>query len=989
MKGDFSRDTFDHAKHYHSVLMQQGRVQVDADWNEELEIEYRREVRTSHDVIGGCGVPSSIPNSFKIDLAAGGKDLSIGPGRIYVSGISCENESDQATILHQPDVPLKTGALGEIPGISKGGDPLPGLYQVYLDVWSRHITVVEDPSIRETALGGPDTATRLKTVWQVKLNRVGDRGSNVTCASTKLPSSGSSGKLTASVVTSGAAGPCVLPPQSGYRRLENQLYRVEIHTPGKIGEATFKWSRENGSVVTAIVAPLGGGSGFNLAVQTTGRDEELGFAPGQWVELLDDRSDLLDGRGSMYQVAKVDPAARTIDLTPSGPAPAIDAKLHPKLRLWNQSGGAEVAGGVVITAAAMPLEDGIQVQFAGASFETGDYWLIPARTAIDNALGNIEWPADGSGNPAAVSRRSAMHHYCSLAIVDFDGSKFLPIGAAVLDCRDRFDDLVTLTRRRNGGCCQISVGPEDLAGGVTLQSIVDGQKGKGSVHICLKPGVYVLPSTLRLNAGHSDTTIEGCPEGAVIRGSPDPQAAFADGLIAVTNAVGVKIQKLRLELPLAPYPAAQLTQNSFASLGIRAVDCNGLTVRQCSFVQQRTTQRMMFSVGIFGGGSCAGWVIESNEFSAGDPGATAIPPNPLIGVASLPQILIGLLIHPTVIGSTPSATGAPTPKLLRSLAGSMSIARNTFHNLQFAGLITADSGAVSCRDNNVLRCGEGFWFLSLQALQLISPDQEITFDAAYEQELQLLLAVFGNVFQNANYQRAWFFALFYPAIAGWVPPSSGAAPTSSFQAALAATVVAKKNIWQSIADSTLSTVRQVKPPSTSTPVMKTVKLSDLTQARLDPAFAILAAVGNLEPTLSLSLDFSNNNLDMGTGGDEVGSALLVVDSDLPTKSLLTMTSNRMRNNSTKSAVATAWAIDRCTATGNIVINERATPSAEGHKTFTAPFSLLLLPVPNPNSAVPAFYAATGNVLLGTSTLGALLRPFPAPLNNWLFANMEA
>src|SRR5215213_376088 len=40
---------------------------------------------------------------------------------------------------------------------------------VYLDVWQRHITAIEDPDILEVALGGPDTTTRVKTVWQVKV----------------------------------------------------------------------------------------------------------------------------------------------------------------------------------------------------------------------------------------------------------------------------------------------------------------------------------------------------------------------------------------------------------------------------------------------------------------------------------------------------------------------------------------------------------------------------------------------------------------------------------------------------------------------------------------------------------------------------------------------------------------------------------------------------------------------------------------------------
>ena len=37
-RGDFSRDTFDPSKHFLRVLMQQGRVSLDADWNEQTDI---------------------------------------------------------------------------------------------------------------------------------------------------------------------------------------------------------------------------------------------------------------------------------------------------------------------------------------------------------------------------------------------------------------------------------------------------------------------------------------------------------------------------------------------------------------------------------------------------------------------------------------------------------------------------------------------------------------------------------------------------------------------------------------------------------------------------------------------------------------------------------------------------------------------------------------------------------------------------------------
>ena len=49
-----------------------------------------------------------------------------------------------------------------------------GLYVAYLEAWERHITALEDETIKETALGGPDTTTRTKTVWQVRMLAVTD-----------------------------------------------------------------------------------------------------------------------------------------------------------------------------------------------------------------------------------------------------------------------------------------------------------------------------------------------------------------------------------------------------------------------------------------------------------------------------------------------------------------------------------------------------------------------------------------------------------------------------------------------------------------------------------------------------------------------------------------------------------------------------------------------------------------------------------------------
>src|SRR5947209_5790993 len=102
MKGDVSRDTFDPAKHYAGVRMQQGRVQTDADWNEQETIQRRRTRVEAKDVIGPCGAPEH-DAGFAITVAGGA--LLIGAGRFYVDGILCENEVDALAYESQPDLP--------------------------------------------------------------------------------------------------------------------------------------------------------------------------------------------------------------------------------------------------------------------------------------------------------------------------------------------------------------------------------------------------------------------------------------------------------------------------------------------------------------------------------------------------------------------------------------------------------------------------------------------------------------------------------------------------------------------------------------------------------------------------------------------------------------------------------------------------------------------------------------------------------------------
>jgi hypothetical protein len=416
MKGDFTRSTFRPKKHYSSVRMQQGRVQLDADWNEQVDIAAHRVESETGDLVGPYGVPFLNPGF----VISGGAVPSIGKGLLYLDGMLVENEKDVLVTQQSEFLPnyKPTKTAGE--------------YLAYLDVWQRHVTALEDELIREVALGGPDTATRTQTVWQVRL--IGPLTAPLTCSSEPAAWQQLVGFVPGKLRARTAPGTtpatlCEVPAGAGYRRLENQLYRVEIHTPGPRGTAKFKWSRDNGSVVTSWT----GQDGKDLIVTSIGRDQVLGFAAGQIVELTDDDRELRGEAGVLVKLSKVEGQVLTLD--PSAPAvDRITFGRDPKIRRWDSEGE------VLTTANWIALEDGVEVFFeAGCDYKIGDYWMIPARTA----KATVEWPADEANPslPAALVRQGIVHHYCRLAPLHSDGTTFTVTG----DCRPKFPPLTMLT----------------------------------------------------------------------------------------------------------------------------------------------------------------------------------------------------------------------------------------------------------------------------------------------------------------------------------------------------------------------------------------------------------------------------------------------------------------------------------------------------------------------------------------------------------------
>lgn len=432
MKGDFTRITYNDRKHYSLLLMQQGRVQLDADWNEQAIIQWLNLQKLAEDLIGEHGGPN---DGFKIEPRVEGdsevtSDFMIKRGRYYVEGVMCENDVP-CPFTDQRDYPILEGD-----GIQK-----PGIYLVYLHVWWRHITTVEDDYIREVALMGPDTATRVKTVWQVKVLGPVTPPENIKenyevfkellGDETKR----STGMLKArAIVQDENEDPCIIPPDNRYRGAENQLYRVEIHRGGRaynpddhITEencATFKWSRENGSVVF----PIKELNGDIVTLEHLGRDSRFGLKEDDWVEVVDDDYELLGKAEDLFQVISIDPVEMQVTLSDS-PQFGSDLSKHPLLRRWDHSAEENCGGTVIVKMGEdewIELEDGVQVQFfQGESngdkkvgFKSGEWWWIAARTAT----GDVEWPRDENDELVMQRPLDSGHRYAPLALVEFDAT---------------------------------------------------------------------------------------------------------------------------------------------------------------------------------------------------------------------------------------------------------------------------------------------------------------------------------------------------------------------------------------------------------------------------------------------------------------------------------------------------------------------------------------------------------------------------------------
>src|SRR3954454_6308107 len=165
MPSDRARGTYDANQQYRSVVMQQGRGLLEADWNEQQEIAAEALRAETRELVGPSGTPD---DGYRVFPGAN-REVIVSGGTMYVGGVRVtlpkffgREPGDQFGTLYsqQPDwmdaPPVSTPAIGggttevntgnatDRTGIIANRLPLPRFEIVWLEIFEQEISAVED-----------------------------------------------------------------------------------------------------------------------------------------------------------------------------------------------------------------------------------------------------------------------------------------------------------------------------------------------------------------------------------------------------------------------------------------------------------------------------------------------------------------------------------------------------------------------------------------------------------------------------------------------------------------------------------------------------------------------------------------------------------------------------------------------------------------------------------------------------------------------------
>lgn len=720
MTTDISRKTFQPQRNTAWTTTMQGRVTTDAPQNEDRGIRDRRFRAETVDLIGRCGYPAAIPTSFQISVSAGA--LMIGAGRYYVDGHLAENFGTGTPLFDE--VLSEMRGLGPVPfadqpflpGVTPPA-PADGLHMLYLDVWQRDVTFLEDASILDPAVP-VDTFARRQTVWQVRSFGPVDPATTCATPDEDIPGwpeviAASAARLTTRANPAQAAtNPCELPPGADYRGIDNRTYAYVIHDIAADGTPLVKFSRSHGVIATTILSQL---LADKLEVTEVAKDDFLRFNPGDWVEITDEARLLSGIPGVMARVLTVDDPSNTLTLEDPLPAgtlrldgvgPDLDQDFHPVIRRWDQSGQIRDTTGTVIVDLDLPgasglipvpadgtfiaLEDGVEAALSlapGGVPRIGDSWTFIARYA-DSSVEALD----------AAPPEDFQHHYCRLALVEALGGVWLD--PVVSDCRDPIDF--------GACCCSVIVFPGD-----DIQAAIDSLPPDFGGCVCLKAGLHLTQAAVVIAAPF--ITLHGESHGTILhRETIGP-------VLQIIKTAAVEVQTIRFEHQAGD--AADGIVEVLSSTGVTISGCgfsssgggiiSGLMIADGNRVTVTDNAFGAMAIGVAMPGRCDHIHIAQNRFALGDEKTPA-----LIGIAAIqalgPVTAVGN--HITGAANGISINDDPTGAMRGSLAAGSLVADNEIDlvigqvpaNLDAVlfGIDTA-SGDTTVRGNRISFTGGG------------------------------------------------------------------------------------------------------------------------------------------------------------------------------------------------------------------------------------------------------------------------------------------
>lgn len=557
---DISRFLFQPRKRYSGVRMQQGRVWLDSDWNEDEHLHSEELRQILLDIICAKGsanqgfqvLESTLQAPVEVNLPDGNTvetyDFALADGRFYLGGLGFSASSGTAAperLLRQSDWLQIDAAAANLPTLPTLTGTQVRYDLVYLKGWEQCVTAIEDRELREPALGGPDTSVRVRRMRRVEvLTDVGDSCSaaittlqqRLTAALTPSPATSpqfddasgellSPARLTVDFIPDGVpADPCTPAVEQGYIGADNQTIRVQLIAPNR-----FVWSRDNAArfyrVKVKDIAGVTNGDRRQIEFLNLPADAMAYPLAGQVVRLcpwgawLPNQEKVADLQGEFFTVESgYDPAAQSLTLTTPVPAEWLtwladhvaaygsnrdgDDQQYLYLHLWTGGEAQTFTPGT-----AVPLSGtGLSVQFSDYGLP-GDYWIISARPNTPSQV--VPWRLMKAAPPMGPKL-----FFAPLALIRWNVDTSGTLQAAVRDCRERFQPLCEV-----GGCCTVTVGDGRTSRGLfnSLEDAIAFLPPEGG-KICLLPGRHQANVTLN---NRQRIHIVGCGEQTLVQPRPN------------------------------------------------------------------------------------------------------------------------------------------------------------------------------------------------------------------------------------------------------------------------------------------------------------------------------------------------------------------------------------------------------------------------------------------------------------------------------------